>query len=693
MTIKHIRDSAGSLSNYVWYIFISFWWYFLQNIYEAIQPAFPGSYLWASVEWLFRLLVIPFLLAGILGGIHAWQRGQESTGVSGFFKIARTHYLRTMGVILLSFVLAIIIVVVFAMVMGLMEQPVLEGNEMFPYISIPLAAITLFWLAAVIVECGKIGRSFFRAIRTLVSSPFALTVGVLWGAISFADTAVRDVLDERTVLALTGVGAGVLAFARILAGAYALAIYKKARVKIFRESSEELPISVPSASPSGDKHVKASFVLAFFSFLPPLNIIALVLSLIALKRKKRFVMRAGIACCLSGFFTAFYFLVAMGLIFDHSAPSGSPGYRFLAEVDADLEPQVILFENGSFMEAKTQLKDDRVVKESEQNWVFHCALAIAKFQTHDIDGALADFRRGLDKKPDRSEFYYYYGRALLANGQINEAGEQFQLALNHDPRIEDAKRFLALTQNTYTPTTTTTSIWFVIILLLFLFPFHEYAHAFAAWKLGDDTAKNQGRLTLNPLPHLDLFGSLILPGILLWRQSDVVFGWARPVPVNPENFADPRKDHMVVSFAGPAMNLAVSMVCFLLLGFFMLFVRIFWPEAQALNLATPSSSVSLVGPDFAPWIVIAIAFLKQLFYTSLVLGCFNLIPVPPLDGSWIFSGLLPQGARNLFEKIRPYSFLFFLLIVMTPALDFFLVIPVGLAWGLLYLCFLAMGFG
>ena len=262
----------------------------------------------------------------------------------------------------------------------------------------------------------------------------------------------------------------------------------------------------------------------------------------------------------------------------------------------------------------------------------------------------------------------------------------------HDPRIEDARRFLALTQNAYTPNSITTSIWFVIILLI-LFTLHEYAHAFAAWKLGDDTAKNQGRLTLNPIPHLDPVGSLILPAILLWRQSDIIFGWARPVPVNPGNFADPRKDHMVVSFAGPAMNLVISIVCFLLLGVLMLFVRILWPEAVAFNLATPSSPLSLVGPAFASWIVIPVAFLKQLFFTSLVLGCFNLIPIPPLDGSWIFSGLLPQGARNLFEKIRPYSFLIFLLIVMTPALDVFLAIPVGLAWGLLYLCFLAMGFG
>ncbi len=186
---------------------------------------------------------------------------------------------------------------------------------------------------------------------------------------------------------------------------------------------------------------------------------------------------------------------------------------------------------------------------------------------------------------------------------------------------------------------------------------------------------------------------MILPAILLWQQSEFIFGWAKPVPVNPENFKDPQKDHMRVSFAGPAVNLIVSMVCFVILGCIMLFVRLFWPETLSLNFATPFSPISLVGPPFAQWLVIIVAFLKQLFYTSLILGFFNLIPIPPLDGSWILSGLLPQGLLNLFEKTRRFGFVIFLLLVMTPLLNYILTVPIGLAWAGLELLVSAMGLG
>jgi len=234
---------------------------------------------------------------------------------------------------------------------------------------------------------------------------------------------------------------------------------------------------------------------------------------------------------------------------------------------------------------------------------------------------------------------------------------------------------------------------YMLILLTFLFPLHEYGHAFAAWKLGDDTAEKQGRLTLNPIAHLDLFGSIILPALLIFQQSEFLFGWARPVPVDTRNFKNPRKDHMLVSFAGPAMNLIIAMVSLLLLGGIMLIVRLLWPQTLSLNLSQPFSSVSLVGPPFSQWLIPIIWFLKQLFYTSLILGCFNLLPIPPLDGSWIFSGWLPQGLRDMYEKIRQFGFVLFLLLVMTSVLDYILIIPITLAWGVLQFLISAMGFG
>lgn len=150
---------------------------------------------------------------------------------------------------------------------------------------------------------------------------------------------------------------------------------------------------------------------------------------------------------------------------------------------------------------------------------------------------------------------------------------------------------------------------------------------------------------------------------------------------------------MLVSFAGPAMNLLIAMLSLVLLSAIMLVVRLFWPDSMTLNLSTPFSSISLVGPPFSRWLIILILFLKQLFYTSLVLGCFNLLPIPPLDGSWIFSGWLPQGLRNVYERTRQFGFVIFILLVVTSVFDYILIVPITLSWGVLQLLVSVMGLG
>ncbi len=254
-----------------------------------------------------------------------------------------------------------------------------------------------------------------------------------------------------------------------------------------------------------------------------------------------------------------------------------------------------------------------------------------------------------------------------------------------------AERLLASAANRFEMSQVAHAVSYGIIMLLLLAS-HEYAHAFVAWKLGDDTAKSQGRLTLNPLAHLDIIGSLLLPGLLIWRQSDVVFGWAKPVPVDPAKFANPRRDHRIVSFAGPGINLAVAMASFLLLAAIFFVVRLLAPGALSHKLASPFDAVSLVGVVGGPWLPGVITFLKQLMYTSLALGFFNLLPIPPLDGGWILSSLLSDRARARFEALRPYSVGVFLLLVITHVTDYLLAIPLLMAWGGLSVVCGALGF-
>ena len=184
---------------------------------------------------------------------------------------------------------------------------------------------------------------------------------------------------------------------------------------------------------------------------------------------------------------------------------------------------------------------------------------------------------------------------------------------------------------------------YVAITLIIAFSVHEFSHAFMAWKFGDDTAKNQGRLTLNPMSHLDPIGT-----ILIFIAG---FGWARPVPVNRFYFKKPRLAGISVSFAGPLSNLI--MAC---LGF------IIWYGLVATGV---SASLPSAVPDF----------LDIFIGLNAVLFVFNLLPLPPLDGYRIVEDLMPIDVRAKMTQFEQYGTLIFLILVITP-LDRYTIQPI-----------------
>ena len=173
-------------------------------------------------------------------------------------------------------------------------------------------------------------------------------------------------------------------------------------------------------------------------------------------------------------------------------------------------------------------------------------------------------------------------------------------------------------------------------MLLFSVVAHEYAHAEAAFRQGDDTAYLLGRLTLNPLKHIDPVMSVIVP-FMLWRLGAPVFGAARPVPVNPLKYRNFRRGDIIVSLAGIATNL----------GLFVLSAAVFAVAGLA----------ALALPVLSPSFEILQRMLYYGMYLNLILAFFNLIPIPPLDGSHVFYHLLPPGAGLKYRQLQALGFL------------------------------------
>jgi Zn-dependent protease len=185
------------------------------------------------------------------------------------------------------------------------------------------------------------------------------------------------------------------------------------------------------------------------------------------------------------------------------------------------------------------------------------------------------------------------------------------------------------------------TIWVIPVLLAITF--HEAAHGFVAHLLGDDTAWRLGRVSFNPLKHIDPFGTILLPGILLLLRSPFLFGYAKPVPVNFRALRSPRRDMILVAAAGPAMNIALAIVTALVFHI-----------------------VGYLPANAAQWLA---ANLRNALILNVALAIFNLFPLPPLDGGRILVGLLPGPAAAAFSRLEPYGIPILLgLLIVLPAL-------------------------
>lgn len=180
--------------------------------------------------------------------------------------------------------------------------------------------------------------------------------------------------------------------------------------------------------------------------------------------------------------------------------------------------------------------------------------------------------------------------------------------------------------------------------LLFALTLHEFAHGFVAYRLGDPTARDAGRLTLNPLKHLDPLGTIAF--------FFIKFGWAKPVPVNPRYFQNPKKDMLWVALAGPATNLALAVISALLTKTLWMLAKVLPYSATAEALLVPLNGMLIA----SVWI-------------NLVLCIFNFLPIPPLDGSRILMGLLPDNLALSYMRIERFGFVIILVLAFSGLLS------------------------
>lgn len=174
---------------------------------------------------------------------------------------------------------------------------------------------------------------------------------------------------------------------------------------------------------------------------------------------------------------------------------------------------------------------------------------------------------------------------------------------------------------------------------------HEAAHAFAANFFGDGTAKFLGRMTLNPIKHIDPLGTIIVP-LVMFVLTSFVFGWAKPVPINLKNFKNPRRDMALVALAGPASNIVMAFG---------------WAVLTAVGVAGLSSGA---------WYAEPLALMGQIgIFVNILLAVFNLLPLPPLDGGRVLVAVLPPAAANRVSQLEPWGFIILLFLLFTQVLS------------------------
>ncbi len=666
----------------------------VDGIVEQVSDHHPGQSLYRWLIMLMAVLVYPFVLSGLTACFRlSLVNSERSADPRAFIRGALARYLPIVLVQLVSVGLYIMALLLPALVIGIDRAGEIMNTDLgSASVGACVSLLCLFWVSAYMVEGERIWRSLVRGVRCMFASPVALLLAAVWLALSLTSTYLQRTLGLEANDRYLAVFALVRIIRLCIGYACAMGVYGTYKQDVLQEVISSEPLSQDADGENvADRQAQRAGRFGWLSFLPPFPLLALITGIKAWRGGTRQKIRAGWGIVSGGMFTFFYCLLLLGALLPKGEAFTERSYSFLAEQAPALTGVVEKIDASDFEGARVELTDIMADMESPA-WPYLCAQGVAEWGCLDMDRALEQFALALALEPDASEFYGSYGRLLLGQEEKGKALKMFRKAVELDEGNSVAATNARLLENEYV-LSKLQSTWIYALALVLVITLHEFGHAYTAWRLGDDTAKKQGRCSLNPLVHIDLFGTIILPAILIISGSDFLFGWAKPVPVTRENLRNPEKDDPVIAFAGPAMNLLIACAAFIAIATILVLLRIAFPEAVSLNMTMPfAESMSLVGTPFDRLVLAIVDVLKRLLFTSVLLGFFNLIPMPPLDGSWILSSVLKGRVKAGFEKIRPYGFLIFLALVWTSVFDYIMVVPTVFVWGIVALALAALGF-
>lgn len=635
----------------------------------------------------------PLLLALMLGGIR--DRIMNEPVPLSRMQTVRIYFFRLFFIQLTFYLFYVLVYLLVSFLsVQVLHRPV--SMTAVGLIFVPFNAFKLIWISLVFMENGAVWRALFRTAGVLADRRVGLYPSVIWAAFGLFYGWFESAFDGRPhETAMTGFILMSVFRACLMLVCYSVSMirYKENKPMLFGEVARTRP-----AAPVRKKKIRSPetllFRMALWSFVPLVHLAVLGRALRLRKPQGGFQPRIWFSMVTGAFFTLVYALLLVST-FIPDRTEERPDYSYLYESGTPesvpvITSVVMLMNQGDYAQADSILEAG--TDPADSSWNMLAVKGILVLNGFGTGDPLVFFQNAERRGPASGAFYYEYGRALLMSGQAQEALERFDRAAELDPHLSGASLHAALIRNRYEPDRAVEIASFILIILLLL-TLHEFGHAWSAYQLGDDTAKLLGRVTLNPLPHIDLFGTILLPGLLLVQGAPFLFGWAKPVPVVPSRLRNPAEDDIAVSFAGPAMNFFVVMICFILLFLTGIGIRIFNPEAMAEGLTLYSSYVSVAGTGMDHWLAAMITFVKTLMLTSLVLGIFNLIPIPPLDGSHILRNLLPLEAREKYEMLRPFSMIIFVVLVVTRLTSIIFSVFIFPVAALMEWCFSLLGLG